>query len=631
VSSPSSAPAQIAIIRRLADGVVNQIAAGEVLERPASAVKELVENAFDAGAKRVDVEIEGSGVERIRVIDDGIGMGPEDAQHCLERHATSKLRSVDDLLAMKTLGFRGEALPSIAGVSRFSLVTRPASDELGTRVVVDGGSLETVERVVTPPGTSVEVRDLFFNVPARRKFLKQAATEVANIQEAVVRLALSRSSVAVTLRSGGKLLLDAPPASSSDPIGRVSRLLGERVVERLHPLIPLVESRPVRVTGFLAEPGLTERSTKGQYTFVNGRFVRDKTIQQAILEAYRSLLERGRKPVVILFIEVPEEEVDVNVHPQKTEVRFARSGSIFSAVHQVLRETLLSQPWRRDFSGAGGDVSSQVGSPVGSSNSGRGSPSTVSALARAGVLTPKFRYSGANGLDVPQQDHSRWLLRDVSSTFEPLFDSEDSKRDRDESSTRPVRFADLRVVGQVLSTYLVCEGPQGLLIVDQHAAHERVTFQRLKRERIHESASSQPLLVPVSIELTASEHAKLTECHSIFEKAGIEVEHFGETTWRIKALPTALAGVDAERLVRDLTQHLSEFPDAAPLEDYLQEVSACAACHRSVRAGDRLQAPEIRALLQAMDEVDFGDLCPHGRPVYVEWTNKDLEKLFHRR
>lgn len=616
-------------IEQLSEAVANQIAAGEVVERPASVVKELVENAMDAGARRITVEVAEGGTARLRVVDDGHGMIRADAERALLRHATSKIRSADDLWSVRSFGFRGEALPSIASVSRLTLVTRARGNAEGTRVYSEGGRAPVIEALGAPEGTSVSADDLFFNVPARKKFLKRAQTELSHVTETVTRLALARPDISFRLATEHKTIIAAPSETEGDPRGRLGRILGKGTADRLHPIEPVGAPAPVRVSGFVAEPGLTERGAKGLYVFVNRRFVRDRTVQHAIQDAYRTLLERGRYPVVILFLDLEPEAFDVNVHPQKTEVRFARTSEVHRAVTSAVGRTLEGQPWlkgppvpvaARTYRLDGGRRSyAEPGSPAVFE---KGTPPDNYVRALGNVFSPRREPAPAvEPAPVP-----------------PLGDAvaQPSLRaaaDPEGSGAAPFggTFARLVPVGQVLGTYLVCQGSDRLVMIDQHAAHERITFQRLRDQRRSDTLAIQPLLVPEVVELTPGRDALAREFRTQLAGFGLETEPFGELTWQIKSVPAVLDAASASTLVVDLLDELEEVGAAMTVEERLDALCSRAACHAAVRAQDRLTNSEIAALLADMDTIDFGAFCPHGRPVFVEWSRIALEKLFHRR
>ncbi|MBK8014042.1 MAG: DNA mismatch repair endonuclease MutL [Deltaproteobacteria bacterium] len=696
-------------IERLPEHVANQIAAGEVVERPASVVKELLENALDAEARSIEVEVEGGGVSLIRVTDDGLGMGPKDALRCLERHATSKIRSASDLETVTTLGFRGEAVPSIASVSRFTLATTQRGASEGTRIVVEGGALLETRSTGGIQGTEIEVRDLFFNQPARRKFLKQPSTEMGHIAEAVSRLAIAHAKVAFKLRHGARVLLDAPPETPLDPLGRLSRILGPNVAEHLWPIAPVasvaplgvdgeIGAREVRVSGFLSAPSLSERTARGLYVFLNGRFIRDRTVQHAVQDAYRTLLERGRYPVVVIALDLHPSMFDVNVHPQKTEVRFARSQDVHRAVARALGQTLVREPWRgrqvfpmgagpassagvlgeaalhadeglEDGSGRRADEvrlglcakdadpeSSASGAGRGTSavhSAGRGPswdlgdspddrgfgswhrPSGASSLRGGfgglGGFSGSSGTSGASGTSGSRNagGGARVGTRTVGppSPALRLFEVGSGVK---ASASSVARFSDLEPVGQVLSTYLVCLDSGGLVVIDQHAAHERIAFEKLRSQHRGRAIDVQPLLVPLPIELDPVRASAAVDHREKLASMGLDIEPFGGSTWMVKSSPALLQRADLEQVVKDLLDDLREVPATTALDEVVEGLLARAACHSVVKAGDRLGREEIRALLEAMDRVDFGGHCPHGRPVFVRWTERDFAKLFHR-
>jgi DNA mismatch repair protein MutL len=616
----------VARVRLLDDSVINQIAAGEVVERPASVVKELLENSLDAEATRVRVEVAGGGLELLRVIDDGIGMTREDAELAVERHATSKIADATDLHTVSTLGFRGEALPSIASVSRFTLITQPRDAAVGTRIAIEGGANKEIVEAGAAPGTAIEVRELFFNVPARRKFLKTPQTEMSHITDIVVRLALARPRVGFTLVHEQRTVLDIPAEAESDPRGRLGRILGRAVAERLFPIPDDGKSYAISVRGFVSAPDLSERTARSLHVFVNGRYVRDRTVQHAIQDGYRTLLERGRHPVVVLWIEMDPAQVDVNVHPQKIEVRFQNTSDVHRAVSGALSRTLAAQPWlpsgtpaapenvhryvlRRDLASTSGleehrarvhDALSSFKRDVGSSP-----PSLVGWSPVAGAI------AGFRSSPTPS----------TSEFPEPK---------QIDAQLTGGRFGSLEPVGQVMATYLVCQGPGRMVMIDQHAAHERIAFERMRKECANKTVARQPLLVPLSLELDAARASIAHDEKDRLAEIGFEMEHFGAGTWLVKSRPAAIGAANLRELVLDLLDELKDVGETTPMREVIDGLLSCAACHTVVRAGDRLTALEIKELLRQMDEIDFGAHCPHGRPVFVEWTQRELEALFHR-
>ena len=541
-------------IHVLAETLANQIAAGEVVERPAAVVKELVENALDAGASRIEVDLLDGGRRLIRVRDDGCGMSREDAALSLERHATSKLRTKEDLFAIASYGFRGEALPSIAAVSRFSLLTCEPQAATGTRITVEGGERQKPEDAGAPPGTTVEVRDLFWNVPARRKFLKRPAAEQAQCVEAVIKVALPRLDVQFTVREDQRPLVQL---HTPELERRAEEALGREVRDHLVPFA--AESRGIKVRGLAVSPAIEYGSARNVWLFVNGRAVRDRTLTHAVLRAYGELMPHGRYPGAIVFLEVPRAEVDVNVHPAKSEVRLADGRAAWDAIYTGLSRVLAGSSWLP--------------------------PQTHAYTPPPPQPQPRV----AEEPPPPLIPRSEW-------------------------------FSGLRFLGQLHRTYLVCEGPRGLVLIDQHAAHERVNYQRLRNR----SQPAQPLLVPHVIELTASAAEKIAAAKDELEQLGIEIDRFGPSEIAVKSLPPALAGANLESLLIDLTE------SGDVLKDRRDALAARAACHASVRAHDALAPGEAQALLDALDQTDYGARCAHGRPVVAEFNSAEIEKRFGR-
>ena len=623
----------VGVITQLTDEVANQIAAGEVVERPSSVVKELLENAIDAGATRVQIEIEDGGTTLIRVSDDGVGMDRDDAELCLSRHATSKLKSAADLSSISSLGFRGEAVPSIASVSRFRLITHSSTSGQGTIVQVEGGKNIDVGDYGAAPGTVVEVKDLFFNVPARKKFLKRPATEVSHINDVVVRVALAQPGIGIRLRNGSRVTWDIPREQSQDRKGRLSRILGEKVSKQLYPVEQTRLSEQLTVHGWCGAPALSERTTKGLYCFVNGRFVRDRTIQHAVQESYRTMMERGRYPVVVLFLTVDPSEIDVNVHPQKTEVRFADTSLIHRTITRALGRCLASQPWASSmgYSHIRLDELSSIGNIAGESDV-KYSPGLSSSAARGPIRADAKEetrdYIGRLGSS-PQTERKKFEELSAETSEGWTF----VKDETDQVALTPERtgvFSGLKPVGQVHSTYLVCEGPNKMVIIDQHAAHERIAFQRMLAQFKDAKLQTQPLLFPLDIDLTTNQAEVAVSLNHFVEKAGFQLRQ-KDKKWQLMSVPTILAEGNHAQMVKDIIDELALFEQSTAFEEKLESIFSCAACHNVVRAGDKLSPVEINALLRQMDEIDFGTLCPHGRPVFVEWSTNELEKWFHRK
>ncbi len=598
-------------IHLLSEQLVNQIAAGEVVERPASVVKELCENALDAGAANIRVELVNGGLQRIAVADDGCGMSREDALLCLERHATSKLRGPEGLSRIATMGFRGEAVPAIASVSRFSLTTRETSAPSATRLTVEGGKLGPVEEAGAPPGTSVVVEDLFFNTPARRKFLKRAETEAGHASEVVVRLALARPDVGFFLTSGGRKALTAP-ASPSDPRERIAAALGSEVFEHLLPVD--LERGGVRVRGHVASPDFTLSSARGLYTFVNGRFVRDRGLIAAVQRAFSDATMPGRQPAAVLFVELALEQVDVNVHPQKLEVRFADSRAVFEGVFAAVHETLRRSPWL---------TRGQAGAAQAQTSAERPGAYYSAAGPRPAALPFAWTSRAAAGSPTgpaPAVPRPAELPADGPQCPE------------DDAKPPGGFFHSLRVIGQFARTYLVCEAPgPALVVIDQHAAHERLKFHELREAYRSRKAIGQAFLFPATVELPLAQARVLADHLADVRALGFELEPFGGTTFALKSAPAALLGSDYRALLDDLAGELMQVERGRALDQAMDHVLATMACHAAVRAHQALAPEEARALLDALDGIDFNSRCPHGRPVAARFSVEALEREVARR
>ena len=581
--------------------LANQIAAGEVIERPAAVVKELVENALDAGATRVEIDLQDGGRRLVRVRDDGCGMGRADAELSVQRHATSKLRSKDDLFAIASYGFRGEALPSMAAVSRFTLLTCEPGALGGTRVEVEGGSVPRIADAGAPPGTTVEVRELFWNVPARRKFLKKAQTEQAQCLDAVLRLALPRTDVAFTVREGERTLLQLQAGAPGLLAARAEEALGREVRNHLVPFSG--ESRGVRAHGLAVSPAVEYGSARNVWLFANGRAIRDRSLTHAVLRAFGELMPHGRYPGAVVFLEVKPAELDVNVHPAKAEVRFADPRAAWEAINAGLSQVLARGEWMKPPAGPGAVEPARVYSL------GEPAARVADAIERYGSRMPTTWWMPPASVHVPG----------TREATQP------------ELVARPSWFRGLRYLGQLHRTYLVCEGPQGLVLVDQHAAHERINYQRLRGRKA--DAPVQPLLVPQVVQLPAAAAARVSESAALLASLGLEVDAFGGATAVVKALPEPLARLDERglgALLTDLADELSAHGRGESLERIRDALLARAACHGSVRAHDTLAAPEAQALLDALDETDYGARCAHGRPVVAEWSEAEIERRFGR-
>jgi DNA mismatch repair protein MutL len=592
-------------VRQLPETIVNRIAAGEVVERPASVVKELVENAIDAGASRIDVFTDGGGRRRIGITDDGSGMTHADLAIAVDRHATSKLDD-EDLLRIRTLGFRGEALPSIGAVAKLGLTTRHASEPHAWSMSVEGGAKSAIMPAALAQGTRVEVSDLFYATPARLKFLKTDRTEAEAIREAVRRLAMARPDVAFTL-AGEERAPVTWAAALPGANGRLTRLgdiLG--AVFRSCAIEVRSERDGVVVEGFAAAPALTRANALGQYLFVNGRPVRDKLMLGAVRAAYSDYLPRDRHPVLALFVTLDPEGVDANVHPAKTEVRFRNAGLVRALIVHALKDG-LAREGRRSAAGSDGAVLASF-RPAFAPRSNwdwRRSP----AYPVAGGAATAFAEPGQAAFDVG------------TPTADVRFEQSPDLKDRPLGAART----------QIHETYIVSQTRDGLIVVDQHAAHERIVYEKLKASLARSGVQRQMLLIPEIVELDAATVEQLLARAEELASFGLAIESFGPGAVAVRETPSLLGKANAAGLLRDLAEHMAEWDEALPLERRLLHVAATMACHGSVRAGRILKPEEMNALLREMEDTPNSGQCNHGRPTYVELKLSDIEKLFGRR
>jgi len=620
---------EVGRVRVLPPEVADKIAAGEVVERPASVVKELVENSLDAGARQIRIELEDAGIGLIAVVDDGEGMTADDAVRAFARHATSKVTCVDDLFRITTLGFRGEALASIAAVSTSTMTTRRPGDLSGTQVLVRGGTIIEVRTAGAPAGTRIEVVDLFGNTPARRKFLKTPATEVGHASELVTRTALAFPRVGFLLRHGSRTLLDYPAVA--DDVERVAQVYGR---ERAAAMLPFHGRAAVgTIRGWLSGSHLTLPSARQIFTYVNGRYVRDKLVSHALVAGYSTLLMHGRYPAAVVFIDVLPEEVDVNVHPAKSEVRFRRGG----AVHDLITRSVMER-LRAHTPPVGAGVSAATQAPAAAEDAA----AQMSIVLRTARPTAPLRIvpmvpaapvgHPLQAPSAPVSPRAVDALEAPVSFIRPTAVSPHAQHHSIASpSTAPAGFfASLRVIGQVFEGYLVCEGAESLLVIDQHAAHERVTFERLRHAYADGGVARQRLLVPTVVDVGAQAAPLLAERLVDLENLGFELEPFGGSSFAVRAVPALLGDGDPATLVRDLAEEFTEVGRSRRLTEAAESVLARLACHSAVRVGQSLGPDQIRALLAAMDNVDFAGNCPHGRPAYITLPRGDLERLFKR-
>jgi DNA mismatch repair protein MutL len=599
-------------VRQLPETIVNRIAAGEVVERPASVVKELVENAIDAGASRIDIFSDGGGRRRIGITDDGDGMTHSDLAIAVDRHATSKLDD-EDLLRIRTLGFRGEALPSIGAVAKLGITTRHASEPHAWSMSVEGGNKSAIKPAALSQGTRVEVSDLFYATPARLKFLKTDRTEAEAIREVVRRLAMARPDVAFTLAGEERAPVTWAAAlpGASGRLTRLSDILGADF--RSSAIEVRSERDGIVVEGFAAGPSLTRANALGQYLFVNGRPVRDKLIIGAVRAAYADYLPRDRHPVLALFVTLEPQEVDANVHPAKTEVRFRNAGLVRALIVHALKEGLAREGKRTAANSDGAVLASFRPAFTPRANwDWRRSPSyPVGPMPSSRSAATAFAEPGQAAFDVGAP------TADVRFEHTPSADLLD----------RPLGAART----QIHETYIVSQTRDGLIVVDQHAAHERIVYEKLKASLARNGVQRQILLIPEIVELDEATVEKLIDRAEELATFGLAIESFGPGAVAVRETPSLLGKANAAGLLRDLAEHMAEWDEALPLERRLMHVAATMACHGSVRAGRILKPEEMNALLREMEDTPNSGQCNHGRPTYVELKLSDIEKLFGRR
>jgi len=631
-------------IRQLSPSVVNKIAAGEVIERPASVVKELVENSLDAGARRIDVTVEQGGVELIRVVDDGCGVAPDELELALASHATSKIADADDLFRVATLGFRGEALASIAAVSRLLFRSRPADAASAAELEVHGGVPQPLRPAGGPCGTTVEVRNLFFNTPVRQKFLRSTQTEMGHLTETVTRLALAHPHVHFTLAHGGRLLHDLTPAEARQ---RVAALFGAELADNLIPINST--DGDVHLSGDVANPSQSRPNNRMQHLFLNGRFIRDRSLQHALGEAYRGLLLTGRFPVCFLHLKMPPAAVDVNVHPTKLEVRFQDGGRLYSQLLGALRTKFLSTdlvaraavPYNSG-SAEDNELSAEMSAPstdlwewakrqLGPAPSGDSSTSSFAPIPLFGERSEALRL---HRVDLPPLVGRAFSPPARTGSGSPL-DSDDAAYAaqapalrQDEAppapSARPPRAL------QIHNRYLVTETDDGLEVIDQHALHERILYEALRERVLAGAVECQRLLVPEPVELAASEVAAALENRDILAQLGMEVESFGGETLLVSAYPAMLANLPPSEVLRSLVEQLLTEGKRPESRDVLDELLHMIACKAAVKFGDRLSPQEIEALLERRDLAQDHHHCPHGRPTALVFTREQLDRQFKR-
>jgi DNA mismatch repair protein MutL len=596
-------------IRTLPPQLINQIAAGEVVERPASVVKELVENSLDAGARHIDIDIEQGGIKRLRVRDDGVGITKHELSLALSRHATSKVSRFEDLESLQSMGFRGEALPSISSVSRFRLISHYQDAEQAWEVSGDGADQELKTKPAAhPQGTSVEVRDLFYNTPARRKFLRTEKTEFGHIQTLVQRLALVRFDVGFTLQHNRRPVFSLPPCDDvMQQEKRLAELLGSSFLEQA--LAIEEHAGDLSLRGWIARPGFSRSQADMQYFYVNQRMIKDKLVTHAVRQGFQDVLYHGRHPAYVLFFNLDPRKVDVNVHPSKHEVRFRDSRSVHDFIYRALYRLLAETRPQQTEEGEGAEQHQ--------------SPPLTQSNRVADRPYPK-----------PQQGGLDWRLAERPAAYKAGFSAQQPIQPSPHGITQPPSEEAVPPLGYALAQlhgiYILAQNQSGLILVDMHAAHERITYERLKQRYHGEGITHQPLLVPVRVAVSAREADLVEEFQSVIEPMGFEVSRSGRDSLAIRSIPALLQGADPEKLLRDLLSDLAEHGVSQRLHEEIDQVLATMACHGSVRANRRLGLDEMNALLRDMERTERADQCNHGRPTWVSLSIDEIDRLFLR-
>jgi len=601
----------MAKIRILPDILVSKIAAGEVVERPASVVKELVENSLDAGAKFIKIELRAGGKRYISVTDDGHGMSRDDALMSLERHATSKIKSIDDLFSLATLGFRGEALPSIASVSRFKLLTRQRDDNSGTSIIIDGGKIRRVDDAGCPFGTAIEVKNLFFNTPPRLRFLKKNETELIRTIEIIQREAISNPDVGFEAINDDRVVFKFEPK--------------QKIFERLKDIVNSKEifdvdfkSEGIKVHGFLSSPLSNRTNTQKLYTYVNSRPVKDRFITRIIMDSYGKMLPSGKFPQGALFIEIDSGDVDVNVHPTKHEIRFRNQSHVGSIIKQAIGNMLSTAPWMLGY----GDTLHKRDSSFYEQKQGYINPRGFSDNAPPKSYVNKEPFNPAVNFEESFEEAQRQPIPDTISV---------SNENSQQLFKNPGYFSSLKILGQVGALYLVCENENGLILIDQHAAHERVNYEKFKKVYLESGkVQKQDLLIPEIVEVSPREIKLFEKFVTELDELGYGCELFGDSAIRIISIPAILEFQRPSEVIVDLLAELDEFNESRSLADKFDLIFATMACHGSIRANQNLSKEMIFALLQSLDAAEFPHSCPHGRPVARVVTFPELEKMFWR-
>lgn len=605
-------------IRILSDNVVSKIAAGEIVERPASVVKELVENSIDAKSRSIKIELESGGKKLIEITDDGEGMSRDEALLSLERHATSKIKDINDLFSVKSLGFRGEAIPSIASVSRFKITTRISDDVIGTMITGEGGKIRKVEEIGCPSGTKIQVKNLFYNTPVRLKFMRKIETELSNVLDIVQRQAMSRPEIGFEVVNSGKTILNLPRRDNT--IGRLSDIFPNTELQ-----IISAESEGVKISGFMSSPLDTRSTTHKMFTYINQRAVRDKFLTRVIIDAYGKMLEKRKFPQGAIFIDIPTPEVDVNVHPTKNEVRFRNQRLIAELIRTAILQMLRDAPWIKSYK-------ARV-------------ENTVSEFLHTKNLEPNYdnapsynktqRIFAEEVEEVQRQDQSdQTVFRNEIKQSRHIgheFHISQDKSAGDKLFDGGGLYSDLKIVGQIRELYIVCASESGMVLVDQHAAHERINYERLRRAYLDDKALEiQELLVPEVLEFPAYESSLINKHIKDFESLGLRIEEFGNNSFLIRSVPALLKNVDSANLVKDVISEIAGDGKEETISEKIDLVIATMACHSSITAKFELSFDEMKALLKELDRMEFPHCCPHGRPVAQELSYYEIERMFKR-
>jgi len=609
-------------IKILPEILSNKIAAGEVIERPASVVKELVENALDAGSNRILLTLENAGRSLIQISDNGTGMNRDDALLAIERYATSKIATDRDLFAIHSLGFRGEALPSIASVSKFTLETRNDGSEVGTRVQVDGGKVTAVSDAGLPVGTQISVRQLFYNIPARRKFLKTAGTEMGHVVDTLSNIALAWPRTQFQLAHNGKAVKHW--AATQSPPDRIADVVGREVKEEL---LPLSHSQNgISLEGWISSGRTVRSTTRGIYLYVNNRFVRDNLIRHALMAGFSGRIISGRFPVAVLFLTVPPDMVDVNVHPTKHAVRFTDPRGVHRIIESAVSTTLqnLDRPgrtWGQHAFVTSATAEAIIGYSPRTPESEPVPPKAVLSTESTSSTQSTPSAIPASPTAAPSPEPSPAIATPPSTAKtgqQPLFETKGG-------------FSELAIIGQLKETYIVCDSDrEGMILIDQHAAHERILFEQLKRKSESRSVAVQQLLLPETVDLGFNEARVLTELIPDLKTFGLEIEPFGGDTFAIKAVPSLLSGKQIAPLVQEIVEKKADTGFSPELETPLDRIRQLVACHGAIRAGQRLSKDQIKELLVQLDACENPTTCPHGRPTWIRWGISAIEKAFHR-